>query len=74
MGTQVHLKLYESERAVFRAACQIYSSYVAAGLAQPGEESEKQYMERAIQSAISMARRVDGLVQSDAEMPGFLQS
>ena len=72
MGSQVHLKLFESERAVFRAACQIYSGYVSAGLVTPGEESEKQYMERAIQSAIGMAKRVDDLIQSDAEMPGFL--
>ena len=40
MNQQVHLKLFDSERA--------------------------------IQTAISMARRVGGLVQSDSEMPGFL--
>ena len=72
MTQQVHLKLYDSERAVLRGACDIYAGYIAAGLTQPGEDSESEFMERAIQSAISMARRVDGLVQSDSEMPGFL--
>jgi hypothetical protein len=73
MNQQVHLKLYDSERAVLRGACEIYTGYVTAGLVQPGEESERELMERAIQTAISMARRVDKLIQSDSEMPGFLQ-
>lgn len=72
MTEQVHLKLYDSERAVLRGACDIYAGYLAAGLAQPGADSEKEYMERAIRTAIAMARRVDDLVQSDSEMPGFL--
>jgi hypothetical protein len=72
MTQQVHLKLHDSERAVLRSACEIYASYVAAGMVRPGEDSEREFMERAIQTAISMARRVDKLIQSDAELPGFL--
>lgn len=72
MSQQVRLKLYDSERAVFQAACDVYTGYMAAGLVQIGETSEKEMMERAIQTAISMARRVDGLIQSDSEIPGFL--
>lgn len=74
MSQQVHLKLYDSERAVLRGACEIYAGYLTAGLVKPGEDSERELMERAIQTAISMARRVDKLIQSDSEMPGFLQS
>ena len=72
MGQQVHMKLYESERAVLRAACDIYGAYIAAGMVEIGAEKEGELMERAIQTAISMARRVDKLIQSDSEMPGFM--
>lgn len=72
MSQQVHLKLYESERAVLRAACDIYGSYVSAGMVELGSEQEKELIERAIKTAIVMARRVDRLIQSDSEMPGFL--
>ena len=72
MSQQVHLKLYESERAVLRAACDIYGSYVGAGMVELGSEQEKELIERAIKTAIVMARRVDKLIQSDSEMPGFL--
>jgi len=72
MNQQVHLKLFESEREVLRAACDIYSGYVKAGMVELGTDKEAELMERAIQTAISMAKRVDALVQSDSEMPGFL--
>ena len=71
MNQQVHLKLLESEKAVFRAACDIYAAYVAAGKVELQGDSEKELMERAIRTAISMAKRVDKLVQSDSEMPGL---
>jgi hypothetical protein len=41
-------------------------------MVQLGAENEAEMMERSIQTAISMARRVDKLIQSDSEMPGFL--
>jgi hypothetical protein len=72
MGQQVHMKLHDSERAVLRAACEIYAGYVSAGMVQLGAENEAEMMERSIQTAISMARRVDKLIQSDSELPGFL--
>lgn len=72
MAKQVHMKLYESERAVLRAACDVYAGYVAAGMVEIGTDKESEMMERAIQTAISMARRVDKLIQSDSELPGFL--
>lgn len=72
MGKQVHMKLFESERAVLLAACDVYAGYVSAGMVEIGTEKESELMERAIQTAISMARRVDKLIQSDSEMPGFL--
>ena len=72
MNQQVHLKLFESEQQVLRAACDIYSGYVNAGMVDLGTDKEAELMERAIQTAISMAKRVDSLVQSDSEMPGFL--
>ena len=71
MSQQVHLKLLESEKAVFRAACDIYAGYVAAGMVEIQSDKEKELMERAIVTAISMAKRVDKLVQSDSEMPGL---
>lgn len=67
MSQQVSLKLFESEKAVFRGACEIYAGFLAAGLVKA--DNEEQLKEKAIQTAVSLAKRVDDLVQSDAEMP-----
>ena len=72
MNQQVHIKLYESERAVLRAACDIFSAYVSSGIVELGTDQEKECIERSIRTAIAMAKRVDSLVQSDSELPGFL--
>ena len=61
-----YLSLQPSEMAVFRAACQIYSGYIASG--QATEDTSDQYMKKSINEAIRIARSVDQAVQSDDEL------
>ena len=62
--TAVSLK--PSEAAVFAGATRIFSAYVAAGLVVDG--NAEQMAEKAVDIAISMAGRIDELVQSDDEL------
>ncbi len=60
--------LQPSETAIFQAAANIYASYIVAG--QVTGDNQAEMMKKAIAASISMARRVDNVVQSDNEMSG----
>ena len=60
------LSLQPSEAVVIRCASNIYSAYIAAGKIPTGHERE--WMQRAIDEAIWIARTVDDKVRSDNEM------
>lgn len=60
-----YLKLQASEVAVVGAAAQIYAACIASG--KVAEGSEKEWIERAVQSAVAIAKRTDDLVTTDAE-------
>ena len=60
------LTLQPSEMAVFRAAAQIYSAYLAIGRVKEG--SEKEWMKRALDEALWMAQTAEDMIQSDDEM------
>jgi hypothetical protein len=54
------------ETAVFRAAANIFASYIATN--QVTEDNEAEMMKKAIRAAISIARYVEKVVQSDDEL------
>jgi len=60
------LTLQPSEMAVFRAAAQIYSAYLATGRVKEG--SEKEWMKRALEESLWMAQNAEDMIQSDNEM------
>ena len=61
----VYLKLQPSEAEVFQAASRSYSAYLSNN--QVSEGQEEQYMEKAILTAIKLAKSCDDLVVSDNE-------
>ena len=66
MSEGYYLRLQPSETAVFRAAANIFASYIATN--QVTEDNEAQMMKKAIRAAISIARYVEKAVQSDDEL------
>jgi hypothetical protein len=60
------LTLHPSEAVVVRAAAQIYAAYITAGRVEEG--SEKQWMQRALDEALWIARTGDEMIHSDNEM------
>lgn len=61
----VYLKLQPSEAEVFQAASRIYSAYLSNN--QVSEGQEEQYMEKAVLTAIKLAKSCDESVVSDNE-------
>ena len=65
---QYYANLQPSEMAIFRAAADIFSGYVAAG--QVSDANESEMMEKSIKIAMKMADVVDRSVRSDDEIAG----
>lgn len=65
---QFYANLQPSEMAIFRAAADIFSGYVAAGQVSDGNEDEM--IPKAVRIAVKMADVVDRAVQSDDEISG----
>ena len=63
--TDHYLKLQPSEVAVVGAAGKIYAAYIASG--KVAEGSEKEWVEKAVQTAVVIAERADDLVKTDTE-------
>ena len=66
MSKGYYLHLQPSEVAVFEAAANIFASYIATN--QVTEDNEAEMMKKAIRAAISIARYVEKVVQSDDEL------
>ena len=64
MGKQI--KLQHSESVVVHAASRIYAAYIAAG--KVSENSEDEWMKRAIREAVKIAVATDSAVVSDDEL------
>ena len=68
MSKTHHFSLQPSETVIFQAAANIYASYIVAGQVT-GENKEKK-MKEAIAASIFMARHVESVVASDAQISG----
>ena len=68
MSKTNYFNLLPSETAIFQAAINIYTSYIVAGQVTGENQAEK--MKEAIAASISMARQVEKLVESDAQISG----
>jgi len=66
MSKGYYLHLQPSEAVVFEAAANIFASYIATK--QVTEDNEATMMKKAISTAISIARLVEKVVQSDDEL------
>ena len=66
MAKKVYSSLQPSEMAIFRAAANIFSGYVATG--KVNEENENDMIGKSISIAIKIASTVDETVQSDEEL------
>lgn len=66
MSEGYYLHLQPSEAAVFGAAANIFASYVATN--QVTQDNELAMMKKAISTAVSIARLVEKVVQSDDEL------
>lgn len=66
MSEGYYLHLQASEAAVFEAAANIFASYVATN--QVTQDNEVAMMKKAISTAVSIARLVEKVVQSDDEL------
>lgn len=64
--SKIALKLQDSEAVVVETAGIIYSGYVQNG--QVTLETENELIEKAVDVAIEIAKRVDNKVRSDREM------
>jgi len=60
------LNLQPSELALFRAAAQLYAAYLTLGRVPAG--AEREWMARALDDALVLARMADEAVVSDDEM------
>ena len=60
--------LQPSETIIFQAAAKIYASYIVAG--QVTGENQAKKMKEAIVASISLARQVEFIVGSDAQISG----
>ena len=68
MSNTHHFSLQPSETVIFQAATNIYASYIVAG--QVTGENQAKKMKEAITASISMARHVESVVGSDAQISG----
>jgi len=60
-----YFSLQPTEAAIAHMASRIFSSFIAAG--KVTEQNENELMDRSIALAMSMARKVDNLIDSDSE-------
>jgi len=68
MSQKNYFNLQPSETAILQAAVNIYTSYIVAGQVTGENQAEK--MKEAIAASISMARHVETIVESDAQISG----
>lgn len=61
-----YIALQPSERVLLQAAAQIYAAYVTSGHVTSGKEEE--YLTKAVQQSIQLARKIDDAVQADKEI------
>jgi len=61
--------LQPSESIIFQAAAKIYASYIVAGHVTDDNQAKK--MKEAITASISLARQVESIVGSDAQISGL---
>ena len=69
MSKTQDFSLQPSETIIFQAAAKIYASYIVAG--QVTGENQAKKMKEAITASISLARQVEGIVSSDAQISGM---
>ncbi len=68
MAKKFYSSLQPSEMAIFRAAANIFSGYVATG--KVNEENENDMIKKSIETSIKIAHAVEEAVQSDEEIAG----
>jgi hypothetical protein len=68
MSKTHYFNLLPSETAILQAAVNIYTGYIVAG--QVNSENQAKKMKEAVAASISMARHVESIVESDAQMSG----
>ena len=68
MSKTNYFNLQPSETVIFQAAVNIYTSYIVIG--QVTGENQAKKMKEAIAASISMARHVERVVESDAQISG----
>jgi hypothetical protein len=68
MSKTHHFSLQPSETAIFQAAVNIYASYIVVG--QVTDENQATKMKEAIAASIFMARHVENVIDSDAQISG----
>ena len=68
MSKTHHFSLQPSETVIFQAAVNIYASYIVAG--NVTDENQATKMKEAISASISMARHVENIIESDAQISG----
>ena len=61
--------LQPSESVIFQAAAKIYASYIVTG--HVTGENKAKMMKEAITASISLARQVESIVSSDAQISGL---
>jgi len=66
MSPSRYISLQPSEQVIVQAAATIYSGYLTAGRVPDG--SEKEWIKRSIEDAITIARTTDENVQADKEV------
>jgi len=65
MKEQDYFRLQSSETTIALVAAQILSSYISAG--KVTDQNESNMLDKSISLAISLARKVEDLVESDSE-------
>jgi hypothetical protein len=65
MAEKRYFKLDPSEKAIYKVAGGIFSAYVISG--KVTDNNEKEMEDKAIDKAISLASKVERLIQSDDE-------
>lgn len=65
MKEQFYFKLQPSESTIASIAAQLLSAYISAG--KVNDQNENELVDKSISLAISLARKVEDLVDSDSE-------
>ena len=68
MSKTYHFSLQPSETVIFKAAANIFASYIVTG--QVTSENQEQKIKEAIAASIFMARHVETVIESDAQISG----